>query len=113
MGMITSHQSLKQSAIKILDQILSMFIQTQVRMVANWLAGQLAQTMATTTSQTAQTAAVTAGASWALSALLLAMTRVPLLVVQRNAQFACAAALCASAVVLLARHDRFELGWMR
>ncbi len=61
MGMITSHQSLKQSAIKIFDQILSMFIQTQVRMVANWLAGQLAQTMATTTSQTAQTAAVTAG----------------------------------------------------
>jgi hypothetical protein len=61
MGMITSHQSLKQSAIKILDQILSMFIQSQVKMVANWLAGQLAQTMATTTSQTAQTAAVTAG----------------------------------------------------
>ncbi|MGH6811307.1 MAG: hypothetical protein ACREDM_02870 [Methylocella sp.] len=61
MGMITSHQSLKQSAIKILDQILSMFIQSQVKMVANWLASQLAQTMATTTSQTAQTAAVTAG----------------------------------------------------
>jgi len=61
MGMITSHQSLKQSAIKILDQILSMFIQSQLKMVANWLAGQLAQTMATTTSQTAQTAAVTAG----------------------------------------------------
>ena len=61
MGMITSHQCLKQSAIKILDQILSMFIQSQVKMVANWLAGQLAQTMATTTSQTAQTAAVTAG----------------------------------------------------
>jgi hypothetical protein len=61
MGMITSHQSLKQSAIKILDQILSMFIQSQVKMVANWLAGQLAQTTATTTSQTAQTAAVTAG----------------------------------------------------
>ncbi len=61
MGMITSHQSLKQSAIKVLDQILSMFIQSQVKMVANWLAGQLAQTMATTTSQTAQTAAVTAG----------------------------------------------------
>jgi len=61
MGMITSHQSLKQSAIKFLDQILSMFIQSQVKMVANWLAGQLAQTMATTTSQTAQTAAVMAG----------------------------------------------------
>lgn len=61
MGMITSHQSLKQSAIKILDQILSVFIQSQVKMVANWLAGQLAQTTATTTSQLAQTAAVTAG----------------------------------------------------
>jgi hypothetical protein len=61
MGMITSHQSLKLSAIKILDQIVSMFIQSQVKMVANWLASQLAQTTATTTSQTTQTAAVTAG----------------------------------------------------
>ncbi|MGH6794030.1 MAG: hypothetical protein ACREDH_02245 [Methylocella sp.] len=34
MGMITSHQSLKQTAIKILDQILSMFIKSQVKMVA-------------------------------------------------------------------------------
>jgi Putative zinc-finger len=58
-------------------------------------------------------AAVTAGALWALSVLLLATAHVPLLIVQRNAQFACAAVLCASAAVLLARHDRFELGWMR
>jgi hypothetical protein len=58
-------------------------------------------------------AAVTAGALWALPALLLAATHVPLLIVQRNAQVACAAVLCASAVVLLARRDRFELGWMR
>jgi hypothetical protein len=58
-------------------------------------------------------AAVTAGVSWALPVLLLAATHVPLLIVQRNAQFACAAVLCASAAVLLARHDRFELGRMR
>jgi len=58
-------------------------------------------------------AAVTAATLWALPVLLLATAHVPLLIVQRNAQFACAAVLCASAVVLLARHDRFELGWMR
>ena len=58
-------------------------------------------------------AAVTAGALWALPVLLLAASHVPLLIVQRNAQFACAAVLCAAAVVLLARRDRFELGWMR
>jgi hypothetical protein len=58
-------------------------------------------------------AAVTAGALWALPALLLAAAHVPLAIVQPNAQFACAAALCAAALVLLARHDRFELGWLR
>ena len=47
------------------------------------------------------------------AALLLAADDVPLLIVQRNAQFACAATLCACAVVLMARHDRFESGWMR
>ena len=40
-------------------------------------------------------AAVTAGALWALPALLLAATHVPLAVVQRHAQVACAAVLCA------------------
>jgi hypothetical protein len=58
-------------------------------------------------------AAVTAGALWALPVLLLGAAHVPLVIVQRNAQFACAAVLCASAVVLLARHDRFEWGRAR
>jgi hypothetical protein len=58
-------------------------------------------------------AAVTAGALWVLPALLLAAAHVPLAIVQPDAQFACAAVLCASAVVLLARHDRFEWGRMR
>ena len=58
-------------------------------------------------------AAVTAGALWAVPALMLAAAHVPLVIVQQNAQFACAAVVCVSAVVLLARHDRFELGWMR
>ena len=58
-------------------------------------------------------AAVTAGALWALPALLLAAAHLPLAIVQPNAQFACAAVLCAAAAVLLARHDRFEWGGMR
>jgi hypothetical protein len=58
-------------------------------------------------------AAVAAGALWAMPALTLATAHVPLLIVQRNAQFACAAVLCASVVVLSLRRDRFELGWMR
>jgi hypothetical protein len=58
-------------------------------------------------------AAVAAGAFWALPVLLLNAAHDPVLIVQSNAQFACAAVLCACAVVLLARHDRFELGWMR
>jgi hypothetical protein len=69
--------------------------------------------LAAATVMDPRAAAVTAGASWTLPALLLAATHVPLLIVQRNAQFACVAVLCACAVVLLARHDRFELGWMR
>jgi hypothetical protein len=70
-------------------------------------------TLAAATVMDPRGAAVTAGASWALPALLLAASHVPLLIVQRNAQFACAAVLCASAVVVLARRDRFEWGWMR
>jgi hypothetical protein len=58
-------------------------------------------------------AAATAGTLWALSVLVLAAAHVPLVIVQRNAQFACAAVLCVSAVVLLASHDRFEWGWTR
>ncbi len=73
--------------------------------------------LAAATVMDPRAAAITAGALWALPALLLSLTRVPLLIVQPNAQFACAAVLCASAVVLYLRHDRFELGlklgWMR
>jgi hypothetical protein len=69
--------------------------------------------LAAATVLESRAAAVTAGALWALPALLLAAAHVPLAIVQPDAQFACAALLCASAVVLLARHDRFEWGWDR
>lgn len=58
-------------------------------------------------------AAVMAAALWVLPVLWLATDHVPLLITAPNAQIACAAVLCASAVLLLARRDRFELGWMR
>jgi hypothetical protein len=58
-------------------------------------------------------AAVVAGVLWVLPVLWLATDNVPLLTVRPGAQFAYAAVLCASAVVLLARRDRFELGWTR
>jgi Putative zinc-finger len=68
--------------------------------------------LAAATVMDPRAAAVTAGALWALPALGLAASRVPLLIVQQPAQFACAAVLCASAAVLFLRHDRFELGSM-
>ena len=58
-------------------------------------------------------AAVMAGVLWVLPVLWLAADNVPLLTVRPDAQFVCAGVLCASAVVLLARRDRFELGWTR
>ena len=58
-------------------------------------------------------AAVTASALWTLPVLLLAGIHVPLLILQQNAQLACVSVLCASAVVLVLRRDRVELGWMR
>jgi len=69
--------------------------------------------LAAATVMDARAAAVVAGALWVLPALLLAAGHVPLLLVQRNAQFACAAVLCACAAALFARRDRFELGPMR
>jgi hypothetical protein len=69
--------------------------------------------LAAATVMEPRAAAVTAGVLWAVPVLLLATAHGPLSVVQRNAQFACAAVVCASAVVLLARRDRFEWGWMR
>jgi hypothetical protein len=58
-------------------------------------------------------AAAAAAALWAVPGLLLAAAHVPLLIVQRDAQFACAVVLCISVVVLSVRHDRFEFGWTR
>jgi hypothetical protein len=52
-----------------------------------------------------------AGVLWALPVLVLAVTDGPLRIVQSTAQLACAALLCISVVVLLLRHDRFDLGW--
>ena len=57
--------------------------------------------------------AISAGALWTLTVLVLATSSVPSLVAQRDVQVACAAVLCASAVVLLARRNRCEIGWMR
>ena len=58
-------------------------------------------------------AALGAGALWVLPAVLLATRSFPLAVVQWRAQYVCAAVLCACAVMVFARRDRFELGWMR
>ena len=69
--------------------------------------------LAAATVMDPRAAAVTAGTLWAVPVLLLATAHGPLPIVQANAQFACAAVLCACAVVLLARRDRFEWGWMR
>jgi hypothetical protein len=66
--------------------------------------------LAAATVMDPRAAAITAGAMWAVPALLLVTTHVPLLIVQRNAQLACAAVLLACALVLFLRHDRFELG---
>jgi hypothetical protein len=71
----------------------------------------LALAVATVTGPRA--AAAVAGALWAVPAAWLAADHAPLLIVAANAQFACAAVLCACAGVVLARHDRFERGWMR
>jgi len=86
-----------------------------------WLAAALllpslalcAFALATATVVEPRAAAVMAGVLWVLPVLLLAAAHVPLVIVQRNAQFGCAAVLCASAIVLFLRHDRFERGWAR
>jgi hypothetical protein len=58
-------------------------------------------------------AAVTASALWVLPVLLLTTSHVPLAHVASPAQPVCAAVLCASALAMFLRRDRFELGWMR
>jgi hypothetical protein len=69
--------------------------------------------LAAATVMDPRAAAITAGTLWALPALLLAATHVPLMIVQSTAQFVCGTVLLISAVVLYLRHDRFELGWTR
>jgi len=69
--------------------------------------------LAAATVMDARAAATVAGALWALPALLLAVTHLPLAIVQLNAQFVCAAVFFTSVVVLYLRHDRFEWGWTR
>ena len=61
MGMIEGHEKLRQAAQKILLTIVQDFIQSRIRMVADWLAGQAAETQATIAAQAAQTGAVAAG----------------------------------------------------
>lgn len=58
-------------------------------------------------------AAVMAAALWVLSVLLLTAAQDLLVIVQRNAQFGCAAVLYACAVLVFVRRDRFDWGWMR
>jgi putative zinc finger protein len=69
--------------------------------------------LAAATVMDPRAATVTAGVLWALPVVLLAQGHVPLAVVQRDAQSACATVIIASALVLLIRRDRFELGWTR
>jgi hypothetical protein len=69
--------------------------------------------LAAATLMDPRAAAVTAGLLWALPVLLLTADHLPLQIVQRNAQLACLALLCASALVLLARRDRLDMGWTR
>ncbi len=69
--------------------------------------------LAAATVMDPRAAAITAGAAWALPALLLTLSHLPLAVVQSHAQAASAAVLCAAALTLFLRHDRFEWGWMR
>ena len=69
--------------------------------------------LAAATVMDPRAAAVTASALWVLPVLLLTMSHVPLAHVASPAQAVCAVVLCASALALFLRRDRFELGWMR
>ncbi len=58
-------------------------------------------------------AALGSGILWVLPVVALAVTHLPLEVVQWHAQYACAVALLVASLVLFLRHHRFELGWNR
>ena len=61
MGMIEGTTTFKQVAINVAKNILQQFIESRVRMVADWLAGEATKATATVTGQTAQTTAVATG----------------------------------------------------
>jgi hypothetical protein len=69
--------------------------------------------LAAATVMAPRAAAVTASALWVLPVLLLTTSHVPLARVASPAQAVCAAVLCAAALAMFLRRDRFELGWMR
>jgi hypothetical protein len=69
--------------------------------------------LAAATVMDPRAAAVLAGLTWLVPGLWLVLAHGPLLVVARGAQFASVAVLFACAVVLYARHSRFEMGWMK
>jgi hypothetical protein len=56
-------------------------------------------------------AVVGSGVLWALPLVLFAVTRSPLLMVQRNGQVLCAIVLVVAAAVVFIRRDRLERGW--
>jgi hypothetical protein len=58
-------------------------------------------------------AVVTSGALWAVPLVLLAVTRSPLEMVQRDGQALCAVVLVVAASVVFVRRDRLEMGWVR
>jgi len=61
MGMIQGHETFRQAAQNVAVSILQSFIQSRIRMVADWLAGQTAKIAATNAAETTQTAATAAG----------------------------------------------------
>lgn len=58
-------------------------------------------------------ATIGAGVLWVVPMLWVAAARPGLLVVQWHGQFACAGVLLAATALLIARRERFELGWSR
>jgi hypothetical protein len=59
--MIQGHETFRQAAQNVAMSIVQTFIQSRIRMVADWLAGQTAKVAATSAAEAAQTAATAAG----------------------------------------------------
>lgn len=61
MGMLEGHEKLRQAAQKVLTAIVSNFVSSGVRIVADWAANQATQATLAFTTETQKTAAVTSG----------------------------------------------------